>query len=275
MKTKMILIMVLLAAVLVMGTSCNTLGQYIFDNIEIDVEDQENVPAGNFPIPYSIADINTYIEQLGLNVTVTVVDDLNHAVEIVDDSIVVEENRVYTVTITITAEDGQTKSKTMTITAVKSTETYTITYDTMGGTAIAPLTLQSGEDITLSYETAKTGFVLGGWYSDIGLTSPFVLTTMPAEDITVYAEWVLHLGTPSFNGIELESVGANEYVFSFPAADTYDHSLLTFMPSQPDYTYVIGPMPDLSQGTGEVGISVYDADETLLGTTLVIISAEE
>ena len=31
--------------------------------------------------------------------------------------------------------------------------------------------------------------LFGGWYSDAGLTQPYVFSTIPTQDITVYAKW--------------------------------------------------------------------------------------
>lgn len=57
---------------------------------------------------------------------------------------------------------------------------FTITFDTDGGTEIAPITLEVGAAITLPTNPVKEGYNFIGW-------SPEIPETMPDEDITVVA----------------------------------------------------------------------------------------
>ncbi len=59
---------------------------------------------------------------------------------------------------------------------------YTITFDTDGGTEIAPITLEYGEAITPPANPEKEGYTFIGW-------SPEIPETMPANDITVVAQY--------------------------------------------------------------------------------------
>ncbi len=65
----------------------------------------------------------------------------------------------------------------------------TITFNSNGGTTLAPITQESGTTVTSPTAPTKEGFTFGGWYLDIGLTTAYTFTTMPAEDITLYAKW--------------------------------------------------------------------------------------
>ena len=44
--------------------------------------------------------------------------------------------------------------------------------------------------ITLPTNLTKSNYIFDGWYADESLTTPFTRTTMPAENLTVYAKWV-------------------------------------------------------------------------------------
>ncbi|MBU1143737.1 MAG: InlB B-repeat-containing protein, partial [Firmicutes bacterium] len=44
----------------------------------------------------------------------------------------------------------------------------------------------------------QEGYTFIGWYADIELSTPFSFTTMPAEDITLYAKWSINQYTISF-----------------------------------------------------------------------------
>lgn len=47
-----------------------------------------------------------------------------------------------------------------------------------------------GATIELLDDLTKNGYIFGGWYADEALTTPFTLTTMPAENTYVYAKWI-------------------------------------------------------------------------------------
>lgn len=62
---------------------------------------------------------------------------------------------------------------------------YTITFDTDGGTEIAPITQDFGTDITAPDDPAKTGYTFMGWSEDIP-------ATMPAKDLNLTATWQIN-----------------------------------------------------------------------------------
>ena len=58
----------------------------------------------------------------------------------------------------------------------------TITFDTDGGSAVAPITQECGTAVTAPANPTRNGYNFIGW-------SPALPTTMPTEDITVKALW--------------------------------------------------------------------------------------
>ncbi|MDY5895212.1 MAG: InlB B-repeat-containing protein [Oscillospiraceae bacterium] len=88
---------------------------------------------------------------------------------------------------TIPAED-------MTITAKWTVNQYTITFNTDGGSDVAPITQDYGTAVAAPAAPTKAGYTFAGWYKD-GVAYTF--TTMPAEDITLTAKW----STDSHNAI--------------------------------------------------------------------------
>ncbi|MBK7452258.1 MAG: InlB B-repeat-containing protein [Anaerolineales bacterium] len=49
---------------------------------------------------------------------------------------------------------------------------YTITFDSNGGSVVAAITQPFGSAVSAPTAPTKTGYTFGGWYSDAGLTTP-------------------------------------------------------------------------------------------------------
>lgn len=71
----------------------------------------------------------------------------------------------------------------LTLTAKWQINRYTITFDTAGGSEVAPITQDYGTTITAPANPTKTGYTFAGWDKTIP-------TTMPAGDMTITARWI-------------------------------------------------------------------------------------
>lgn len=76
--------------------------------------------------------------------------------------------------------------------------TYTVTFNTGGGSTVASKTVQSGTTIT-SPTSSWTGYTFGGWYTTSSYTSTFNFSTQITSNITLYAKWTAISYTVSFN----------------------------------------------------------------------------
>ena len=79
---------------------------------------------------------------------------------------------------------------------------YTITFDTNGGSEIAPITQDYGTEITAPDNPTRKGYTFKGWDKEIP-------KTMPAENITVKAQWKINQYTITFDtngGSEIDSI---------------------------------------------------------------------
>ena len=70
----------------------------------------------------------------------------------------------------------------ITLYAKWTANTYTITFDTTGGSEIAPITQDYGTVITAPADPTREGYTFKGWDREIP-------TTMPAENMTLKARW--------------------------------------------------------------------------------------
>ena len=69
---------------------------------------------------------------------------------------------------------------------------YTITFDTNGGSEIAPITQDYGTEITAPDNPTRKGYTFKGWDKEIP-------ETMPAENMTVKAQWEINQYTITFD----------------------------------------------------------------------------
>ena len=79
-------------------------------------------------------------------------------------------------------EDIYTKNEALTLYPVWNTNKYTITFDTNGGSEIAPITQDYGTQIAAPANPTRKGYTFKGWDKEIP-------ETMPAENITITARW--------------------------------------------------------------------------------------
>ena len=112
----------------------------------------------------------------------------------------------------------------MTITAKWKVNQYTITFDTNGGSEIAPITQDYGTQIAAPANPTKEGYTFIGWDKAIP-------ATMPAENVTITAKWKVNQYTITF-----DTVGG-----STVAPITQDYGTAITAPANPTregYTFI-------------------------------------
>ena len=135
---------------------------------------------------------------------------------------------------------------------------YTITFDTAGGSEIAPITQDYGTNITAPADPTREGYTFIGWDREIP-------KTMPAENITVTAQWEINRYTITFDtagGSEIAPItqdyGTNITAPADPTREGYtfigwDKAIPTTMPAE--NITVTAQWKDSEKPTGEIKIN--------------------
>lgn len=155
-------------------------------------------------------------------------------------------------------DDVYTKNEALTLYPVWNTNKYTITFDTAGGSEIAPITQDYGTNITAPADPTREGYTFIGWDTEIP-------TTMPAENITLKARWKdiekptgeIIIGTNKWREF------LNKLTFGLFFKDTQEVTINAFDNSETVFVSYLVTNRDLSET--ELGSLVYRAyDEPFL-----------
>ena len=108
---------------------------------------------------------------------------------------------------------------------------FTIAFETNGGSGVNPITQNYNTKITKPTDPTKEGYTFGGWFLDNNtFANEFEFNTMPANNITLYAKWVIKIfaitatsegnGSISPNGIVQKEYSQSQ-LFTFTAEVGY------------------------------------------------------
>ena len=85
--------------------------------------------------------------------------------------------------------------------AVSTTKTYTVSFNSNGGSAVKAQTVKSGAKASKPANPTKGGYVFKGWYSDKGLTKAYNFSTAVKGNVTLYAKWAKQPAPTSFKDV--------------------------------------------------------------------------
>lgn len=68
---------------------------------------------------------------------------------------------------------------------------HTLTFDTMGGSRIDPVTVRHGNAVAKPKDPVNGGYIFDGWYTDKTFRHRYDFSTPLTQDTTIYAKWFL------------------------------------------------------------------------------------
>ena len=89
---------------------------------------------------------------------------------------------------------------------------YTITFEANEGPAVESITQDYNTPVQEPTVLTEEGYTFNGWYLDSALTTPYTFSTMPAENITLYAKWDINQYSITFEsngGSAVEEITQN------------------------------------------------------------------
>ena len=108
----------------------------------------------------------------------------------------------------------------------------TISFDTQGGSEITPITIRSGESLTLPKTPTKEGYVFDGWYLDSNCIEEYEDSYVVSKNITLYAKWRELVAGEEFNVIFNLNYGTDNIV-----EKTTENRLITYIPVRQGYRF--------------------------------------
>ena len=111
---------------------------------------------------------------------------------------------------------------------------YTVSFDTAGGSAVAPVTVLNGKTLAGTAAPTREGYVFLGWYKDAAYSESFRVASEPVtSDVKLFARWAE------------KTAGQTEFTVSFDAG--YEGE--TFAPMQTVGGKLYGaPVPAAREG---------------------------
>lgn len=123
----------------------------------------------------------------------TVLFNSNGISETNDWRSIIPSDMVKTVSATVTVVEKAEEKPTTTKPSSSGggvVTTYTVSFDTDGGSVIAPQKVKKNGNLTAFDAPEKEGYVFGGWFTDKEFTNKFDLSSKITSNVQLYARWI-------------------------------------------------------------------------------------
>lgn len=153
---------------------------------------------------------------------------------------------------------------------VESSDVITIHFDTTGGSTLADLIINKGDELDLPYPE-KEGHEFLGWYLDPENTREFALTSLLDSDTTLYAAWERSYLTGNYDTANIITGVAEDFTFDITSTKLLTDSNLA------DYVYVKdvnGNVPKIYIKSKVGRVYTIASDDYALGMTYTVAIRE-
>jgi len=106
------------------------------------------------------------------------------------------------------------------------TRTYTVTFESNGGSAVASQTVKQGEFAVMPANPEKSGMVFAGWYADSAFNTLYDFSTPVSKVITLYAKW----DTSIENMIQIDVMNYEESIITEESTITISGTVTSTLP---------------------------------------------
>lgn len=139
---------------------------------------------------------------------------------------------------------------------LNNTQSNIVVNDIDYGTTLSTIT-------ALSTVPTKTGHTFNGWFANEGLTNAFTLTTMPDENVTVYADWNINIHTLTMhynNSFKPLVFHSQDYIYGYDIS-----SLASEIASVDGFSFMGWFLDDQGRTPFTAPITMPDADLDIYG----------
>lgn len=141
----------------------------------------------------------------------------------------------------------------------KTAAAYTVTFESQGGSPVAPQSVKHGETVTEPAAPTRTDYTFGGWYQEADCTNKWDFATDTVTgDITLYAKW-----TPVKKNYTITLDANGGTLSGGTIATTNNDGKLTALPAAPTRSGYTFDKWTTSTGTEVTASLVFNGDTTI------------
>ena len=121
-------------------------------------------------------------------------------------------------------------TKDMILYAKWTINTYTVSFDSVGGSSVDVETADYETPVTKPEDPTKTGYTFVGWYTDEACTNAYDFSQPLTKDMTLHAKWTINTHTVTFDSLEGSPVDVETADYGTPVTKPED-------PTKTGYTF--------------------------------------
>lgn len=113
-----------------------------------------------------------------------------------------ETEGTFDLEVVATDRHGNTLSHGYELTVNAAKKTFTVTFDSTGGTSVEPVTVREGDPVGTPAEPTRAGYTFSGWSTVKGEDNLYDFSAPVTADLTLYAAWNADGATPGTDDVD-------------------------------------------------------------------------